>query len=69
MIPQAGAAYVQFAVQGNTTDTHFSFSQSKVWGISFWDISMYEQQCSGNIVANNPRGCGQQVSKVLKDRN
>jgi len=66
-----GLNNILFAVQGNTTDTHVNFSQSEVWGASFWDMSMSDQHWSGSIVANNLRGCSQWpvVSNSLKDWN
>ena len=63
-----GLNNIMFAVSTNTNDTHFSFSQSEIWGAAFWDFSKKTGEnhlFDGSIVMNNVRGCGQWVSNQL----
>ena len=64
-----GLNNIMFAVSADTNDTHFNFSQSEIWGASFWDFSTKDNPFDGNIVMNNVRGCGQWVSNKLGDWN
>ncbi len=64
-----GLNNILFAVLTDNNDTHFNFSQSEVYGASFWDLSSKDHKWDGSIVANNLRGCGQWVGNSLKDWN